>query len=349
MSTQKSLDELDLSTDLLKSTASTDPVVRAKAITEFFSAVQLPIRQAIFDGDNTSGIFNTTTLPPGVSPEIPVDTIAPGTEGDYRAFTNPGKGYIPAVMTSGDKFTLQTISDANAVEWDLEHARNARWDVISRYMEALTAGFVKKQNDNCWHTILAAAADRGLVIYDAAAPVGQFSKRLFSQARCAFARNAGGNTTSLKRGRMTDVWLSCEGIEEVLNWNLQDIPDSVRSQMYSMSGNDNTTIQVLKVTLHEMLELGPGQEYQDYYLNTLGGDLVPVIGSTHTAADVELAIALDLATRDSFIMLETQPLQLFQDGAEGSALHRSQKGGAYGWRRYGVGVLDSRRLSALSY
>lgn len=343
------IESLDISTEVLKSTASADPVIRAKAITEFFTAVELPIRQAVFDGNNTGNIFNKTTLAPGVSPEIPVDIIAPGTEGDYRAFTNPGKGYIPSLMTSGDKFTLSTISDANGVEWDLEHARNARWDIISRYMEALAAGFVKKENDNCWHTLLASAADRGLVIYDAGAPVGQFSKKLFSLARCAFARNGGGNTTSMKRGRMTDVYLSCEGIEEVLNWNLDQIPDTVRAQMYSMSGNDNTSISILKVNLHEMMELGPGQEYQDYYLNNLNGDLVPIIGSTHTAADVELAVAFDLATRDSFFILETQPLQIFQDGAEGSALHRSQKGGAYGWRRYGVGVLDTRRIATLSY
>ena len=70
-----SLDNIDISTDVLKATAASDPVVRSKAITEFFTAIQLPVRQAIFDGDNTSGIFTVTTLPPGVSPEIPVDII----------------------------------------------------------------------------------------------------------------------------------------------------------------------------------------------------------------------------------------------------------------------------------
>lgn len=343
------LKTFDVSDEVLKATASSDPVSRAKAITEFFTAVQLPVRQAIFDGDNTTGIFTVTTLPPGVSPEIPTDVIAPGQEGDYRAFTNPGKGYIPAVMSSGKKFTLDTIGDANAVEWDLVHVRNVRWDIISRYMEALVAGFVKKQNDNCWHTLLAAVADRGLTVYDAGAEVGQFTKKLFSLARCAMLRNGGGNTTSMKKSRMTDIYMSCEGIEEILNWNLDQVPDSVRAQLYSMSGDDNTTLDILKVKLHEMREFGVDQEYQDYYVNTLGGDLVPIIGSTHTAADIEIAVALDLATRDSFVLLETQPLELFQDGAEGSTLHRSQKGGAYGWREYGCGVLDSRRVEALSF
>lgn len=345
----KQLEKVDISTEVLKATASSDPIVRANAITQFLTALQLPVRQAVFDGDITGGIFSVETLEPGMSPEVPVDVITPGTEGDYRAFTNPGKGYIPAVMGGGDKFTLATIKNVNAVEWDIDYARNARWDVIRRYMEALIAGFIKKRNDDCWHTLLAAMADRGLTVYDAGATVGQFTKKLFSLARCNMARNAGGNSATIKRGRMTDVWLSCEGIEEILNWNLNQIPDTVRAQMYSMSGGDNTTLDILKVKLHEMLELGVNQEYQNYYVNTLGGALVPVVGSTHTVADVELAVALDLVNRDSFVMLVTQMLELYQDGVVGSTLHRSQKGGAYGWEGYGVGVLDSRRIMALSY
>jgi hypothetical protein len=344
-----SLDNIDISTEVLKATADIDPVVRAKALTDFFTAVQLPVRQAVMDGDNLAGIFNVITLAPGTSPEIPTDVITPGREGEFRAFTNPGKGYIPAVMGGGDKFTLATISNANAVEWDLEHARTARWDIVSRYMDLLVSGFVKKRNDDGWHTILAAAADRGLTVYDAGANVGQFTKKLFSLARAAMARNAGGNQSSINRGRMTDIYLSVEGIEEILNWNLDQIPDGVREQLYSMSGGENTTLDILKVRLHEMYEFGVGQEYQEYYTDVLGGDLVPVIGSTHTVEDIELAIALDLANRDSFVMLIVQELQLFEDQGAGGTLHRSQKSGVYGWERYGIGVLDNRRVLALSY
>lgn len=336
---------------MLRATASDDPVMRTEAVTQLFSLFQMPTRKAVFDGDVTGNIFSRETLPPGVSPEIPTDIITPGTENDFRAFTNPGKGYLPSVMASGDKFTLATIRDANAVEWDLEHAENARWPIIQRYMEAFSAGFVKKQNDNCFHTLLAAMADRGITIYDAAAPSKVFTKKLFSLLRCAFARNSGGNSTSISRGKWTDAYISCEGIESILNWNLNDIPDSVRASMYSMSGGDNTTINILGVTIHEMLELGAGQEYQDYYINNIGANLTPVLAGppAHAAADTELGIALDLKNRDSFFMLEVKPLTVFQAGGEGSELHRAQKGGAYGWRRYGVGVLDTRRIMPISY
>lgn len=328
----------------LRATASVDPIVRSKAVTQFLNAIGLPVRQGVMDGDNLGGIFSTEVLPPGVSAEYPVDFVTPGSEGEFRAFTNPGKGRIPGLVVSGDKLTLPDIGNALRVEYDINYARNARWNIISRLTEVFMAGFVKKRNDDGWHTLLVAAADRGVTVFDIAANQGQFSKKLFSLTKCSMARNSGGNQSSMKKGRLTDIYLSCEGIEEILNWNLDQVPDSVRAQLYSMSGGDNTTLDILGVRLHEMYELGEDQEYQDYYVNRLGGDLVPS-GSGHGHADVELAIALDLVNRDSFVMAFTQALEVFED----PALHAQQKGGFYGWERYAVGVLDSRRILPLSY
>lgn len=323
--------------DFLRSTASAEPTQRSTALTQFLGTLGPVIRQGAMDGDNVAGIFSMVTLPPGVSPEFPVDFITPGSEGEFRAFTNPGKGKPPALVVSGDKITLADKGNILRVEYDLQYARNARWDVVGRLVEAHMAGFVKTRNDDCWHTILASVADRGVVVYDSAATQGVFTKKLFSLARCSMARNSGGNASSIKKGRLTDVYLSCEGIEEILNWNLDQVPESVRSQLYSMSGGDNTTLDILKVRLHEMYELGTNQEYQSYYLNRLGGQLA--------TSDDELAIGLDLVNRDSFIFAVTQPLEVFED----PALHASQKGGFYGWERYAVGALDSRRNFAMSY
>lgn len=342
MSIFKSLS--DNAASLVKATASTDGVERAKAVTEFFSAIELPIRQGIMDGDNTSNICNVSVLAPGVTPEFPVDPIRPGTEDEFRAFTNPGRGRIPQHTVTGDTIVLPTIGNANAVDWHLKFARNARWDVISRLVEGMMGGIVKKRNDDVWHTILAAIADRGMVVYDAGASVGQFTKILFSLVRCAMARNSGGNASSIKRGRVTDIYLSCEGFEEILNWTLDQVPDSVRAQLYSMSSGDNTVADILGVRMHQMYELGVGQEYQLYYTSTLGGQLAPS-GGSHGHNDVELAVGLDLTNRDSFIMAITQQLEIFED----PNLHRSQKGGFYCWEEYGVAALDNRRGIALSF
>ena len=115
--------------ELLKSTASADAVVRTKALTQILTAVSTPVREGIFDGDTTAGVFNTEVLPPGVSAEYPIDFVSPGSEGEFRAFTNPGKGKPPALVVSGDKLVLASTKDIFRVEYDLSYARNARWNI----------------------------------------------------------------------------------------------------------------------------------------------------------------------------------------------------------------------------
>ena len=55
-------------------------------------------------------------------------------------------------------------------------------------------------NDDGWHTLLVAGVDRNVLVYDADAADGQFTKRLISLMKTVMRRNAGGNTGSLKRG-----------------------------------------------------------------------------------------------------------------------------------------------------
>lgn len=328
---------------LLRATASASPVERSTALTQLLTAITTPVREGIFDGDTTAGIFNTETLPPGVSAEYPIDFVSPGSEGEFRAFTNPGKGKPPALVVSGDKLVLASTKDIFRVEYDLSYARNARWNVIARLTEAFMAGFVKKHNDDCWHTILYAVADRDVTVFDIAATQGKFTRQLFSNLRCSMARNSGGNAMSVKRGRATDAYVSCEGIESILSWNLDQVPDTVRASLYSMAGEDNMVINILGTKIHQMYELGAGQEYQDYYL-TVGGALTPS-GSGHAAIDLELGVVLDLTNRDSFVMAINQPFEMFED----NTLHPQQKGGFYGWREKSIGVLDSRRLCAITW
>ena len=329
--------------ELLKSTASADPVTRSTALTQILSAVQTPVREGIFDGDTTAGIFNTEVLPPGVSAEYPVDFVSPGSEGEFRAFTNPGKGKPPALVVSGDKLVLASTKDIFRVEYDLSYARNARWPIVARLTEAFMAGFVKKHNDDCFHTILYAMKDRDVTVFDIAAGTNQFTRKLFSNLRCSMARNSGGNAMSIKRGRATDAYVSCEGIESILAWNLDQVPDSVRASMYSMAAGDNMVINILGTSVHQMYELGAGQEYQTYY-TSVGGELTPS-GSGHAATDTELGIVLDLTNRDSFVLAINQPFEMFED----PTLHPQQKGGFYGWREKSIGVLDSRRLCAITW
>ena len=95
---------------------------------------------------------------------------------------------------------------------------------------------------------------------------------------------------------------------------------------------DGTLNRVFGINLHDLDELGEGQQYQLFYSNVLSASL--------PATDVELVVGLDLTKRDSFIMPVRQEVQIFED----DTLHRQKRAGFYGWAEQGFAVLDNRRV-----
>ena len=188
-------------------------------------------------------------------------------------------------------------------------------------------------NDDGWHTLLAAGVDRNILVYDADASAGQFTKRLISLMKTVMRRNGGGNTGSLNRGRLTDAYLSPEALEDIRNWGIDQVDEVTRREIY-LAGDDGAAItRVFGVNLHDMDEIGESQEYQVFFTDQLGGSLGP-------SSDVELVVGLDLSANDSFIMPIKQDIQIFED----DSLHRQQRAGFYGWAELGFAVLDNRRI-----
>lgn len=300
-------------------------------------ALTLPIREAILTGDiiGTFPIFQTMVLEPEAAPEFPLDLLVPGRETDFVAYTNTGHGYIPQRQIEGDYVMVPTYQIANAIDWLLKHARLGRIDIVLRAMQIYAAGFTKKINDDGWHTIITAASDRNIMVYDADASAGAFTKRLVSLAKVVMRRNGGGNSTSLNRGQLTDIFISPEGIEDIRNWGVDQIDEVTRREIFL--GEDGSVPKIFGVRLHALDEFGVGQEYQLYFET--------VLGATVQTSDTELAIGLDLSKSDSFVMPIKQELVTFED----DTLHRYQKAGVYGWQEYGVAVLDNRRVMCLSY
>jgi hypothetical protein len=203
-------------------------------------------------------------------------------------------------------------------------------------MQVLEAGFVKKINDDGWHTILAAAVDRNILVYDGDAAAGQFTKRLISLCKTVMRRNGGGNTVTAT-GRLTVLCLSPEALEDIRNWGIDQLDEVSRREVYQ-SENDGTPLtRIFGVNLTDLFELGDSQEYQNFFINDLGGSL----GS----GKVELVVGLDLNARDSFVMPVRREVEIFED----EALHRNQRQGYYGWAEVGFGVLDNRRVLAASF
>ena len=225
---------------------------------------------------------------------------------------------------------VPTYDIGASIDYLLKYARDARWDVVGRAMEVMEGQFVKKMNDDGWHTLLAAGVDRNIVVFDSDANSGLFTKRLVSLMKTVMRRNGGGNSASNNRGMLTDLYVSPEAMEDIRSWGLDQIDETTRREIYIAA--DGTLNRVFGINLHDRDELGEGQEYQLFYTDVLSGTL--------PSGHVELVVGLDLRKSDAFIMPVRQEVQIFED----DTLHRQKRAGFYGWAEQGFAVLDNRRV-----
>jgi len=321
---------------LLRMAGASDPRESERGMKALAAALIEPLRSVPLAGDILGGIFVEEPLGPGATAEYPLDFYQPGREGDYIAYTIPSEGAIPCRSITSDKVTVPTYSVANAIDWPLKYSRDARWPVVSKALALLEAGVAQKLNTDGWRTLIAAGAGRGVLIYDANAAAGQFTKRLVSLMKTQMRRLAGGNSTSIKRGRLSDLFLSPEALEDIREWGSDTTEDNIdpltMREIFTADGENEVLSSIYGVKLHTLDELGEGQEFQNFFDITLGGSM----GS----GDKEICIGLDLTNRDSFVMPIREPLSVFDD----PRLHRQQRAGFYAWAEIGFAVLDDRRV-----
>lgn len=323
----------DAAIAMLRATAAVDPATAFAAQKAFAAALQEPLRKGIFDEDNlvagAGKIFQPHTLAPGAQANYQLDFVRPGTEDlDFTAITMPKQGSVPTRHVEGDELWVPTFTIANGISWSLNYARDARWDIVARALEVLRAGFVRKINEDGWHTILAAADARGLVTNDTGAGVGQFTKELVSKMKTAMTRNAGGNGQA---GVLTDLFTSMEAVEDIRAWDISEIDDVTRREILQSAGTN--MMKLYGVLIHAMTEFGVGQEYQNYIVNVLGR-AVP-------ANEAQFVVGLDKSTNDSFVMPVRAELEVYDN----PLLHLQRKAGVYAWQEHGFAILDSRRVS----
>jgi hypothetical protein len=331
------------SVQMLRATASANESERIAAQRAFAAELNWPLRQGVFDRDNLGEIFERQVLAPGAQANYPLDPIKPGEEENYIAFTMPKQGRVPERHIEGDELWVPTYRIANAIDWDIRYAEEARFDVIARAIRVYEAGFVRKINSDGWRTILAAADGRGLVVsaagaapFTGASPVpvpspGQFTKELISRMKTAMTRGAGGNGNA---GRLTDVYLSMEAMEDIRAWDVDEIDDFTRREIFV--SRDMGLASIYGIVLHEMTEFGEEQEYERF----LTDDLARPHSVVASATLREYCIGLDLSTQDSFVSPVRKELETFED----PALYRQQRAGIFGWLELGFAALDSRRV-----
>lgn len=294
-------------------------------------AMETPLRQGVFSGNILDGIFSPKDFTDGRPIEFPLDIFAPGSERDHVAYVIPKQGYIPSKNVEGGYVTVPTYRIGSSIGTFLQFVEYANWDIIGRMSEILEAGFVKKMNDDGYHTLLAAGVDRNINVYDSDAPAGTFTKRLISLMKSIMRRNGGGNSTSMNRRNLTDVYGSVEMVEDIRNWNVDQVdPFTRRDIMVSADGNGLT--RIYDVNLHVFDELGVGQEYQLFFANDLAG--------TMGASDEEIIIGLDRGPTSAFLMPVRKPVEIFED----VSVHRSQRVEWYGWSSLGFCCLENRNI-----
>ena len=323
-------EERNAITALLKECGSSKKEVALAAQRAVAQELEVPLRKGVLTGNIIGNIYEQTDFDINARIEYPIDLFRPDNDGEFTAYVIPNQGAIPQRHVEGDYVTVPTFDIGAGIDFLLRYAKEARFDVIGRALEVLEAGFTKKMNDDGWHTLLAAAVDRNILVNDTNAVAGELTKRLVSLMKLVMRRNAGGNSTSLNRGRLTHLFLSPEALEDMRNWDLSEIDDVTRREIWL--AEDGGFSKVFGVNLVDLDELGEGQEYQDFFADTLGGSVA--------ANDVEVLVGLDLSRRDSFVMPIREPLQIFED----DTLHRQRRMGMYGWMSLGFAVLDNRRV-----
>lgn len=315
---------------LLAKAGSGYEVEAGQALHAVAKVFEQPMREGLFAGDIVSDLFTMPDFTDGQPVEFELDPVAPGTQKEYMAFTVPAHGYIPQFTLEGDYATVPTYRISAAVDWLLRYSLNSRWDVAARAMRAFEAMITKKRNDDGFHVLITAAADRNIIVYDSDAGNGQFSKRLVSLGKTVMRRQGGGNSSTINRSRMTDIYFSPESLEDIRNWGVDILDPVTRQKVYASPDNGADVHNIFDVNLHDIDELGEGQEYQNFYINQLGGTL--------PGSKLEIAIGVDKGKPDTLIMPVREQLQIFED----AALHRLQKSGIYGWMEIGAACLDNR-------
>jgi hypothetical protein len=328
-------EEREQITKLLRQTGSPVKEEALAAQKAFAAALTTPLRQGILVGDIISNIFTPEQFDPSALVQYPIDFYRPDNAGEFTAYVIPNQGKIPQRQVEGDYVTVPTYDIGAGIDYLLRYAREARWNIVSRALEVLEAGFTKKMNDDGWHTLLTAGFDRNIVVSDSNATSGQFTKRLISLMKLVMRRNAGGNSASANRGQLTHMFVSPEAMEDIRNWGYDQVDDTTRREIFTAA--DGGFSNIYGVNLVDLNELGEAQEYQDYYQN------VTAVGASNNgmaSGDVELVVGLDLSKKDSFVMPIREPLQVFED----EALHRERRSGFYAWASLGFGVLNNQRV-----
>lgn len=316
--------------------ASSDENVAYAYQRKIAKALELPLKDEVKEGLLVEEIFERMDVPNYLGSSIPFPTALFNFQDgvNYKAFAVPKCGFVPYNTLEGDEVRVPFYEIANGLDTCLEYIEQGRWDVVADIYAGIRAGFYQKMNDDGFHAILSAADSRDIVVQDSAATAGVFTKKLISDLGIRMIREGGGNTGSVNRFQLTDMFVSPEALGQMYNWDEAELDPVTRREMNSKSMYDG--VMLFNIRIRPLEEFGVAKEYQTYITGTLGRAL--------TGGDTEYVLGMDLSKRNrGLVMPVKKDLELFED----QNLHRANKWGIYGRMNLGFAQLDPR-LSMLA-
>lgn len=324
--------------NLLKRAGDDNIAVATQGRHELAKALELPLRQGVLKGDIIGDIFEEEKLQPGVSAEYPLDLLTPGTEDEYTAFTIPAQGRIGEMHVQGDYVMVPTFEVGSSIDFATKYARDARWNVLGRAMQVLEGSVVRKKNDDGWHTLISGGYQRFLNVYDDKVAPAFFSKRLVELMKTVMRRQAGGNSTSVNRGRLDRLYVSPEALGDIRTWDVTQVDPYTRRELYI--ADDLDRMDIFGVELRAIDELGVGQLYEQYWETTLGATLptYSLAGASYTKQ--EIVIGLDMSHDGVFMNPVRQEFTINED----PTFARQRRISMWGFAEWGWLLSDGRRV-----
>lgn len=330
--------------ELLKRAGDNDLAVRAQGVHELSRALELPMRQGVLKGDIVMDIFDTDKLEAGVAAEYPLDFLTPGTEDEYTAYTIPAQGRIPEMHVQGDYVMVPTFEVGGSIDLATKYARDARWGVVARAMQVLEGMITRKRNADGFHTLISGAYGRFLNVYDDKVQPGFFSKRVVELGKTVMRRQAGGNSSSVNRGRLDRIYTSPEALGDIRSWDTTQVDPYTRRELYV--ADDMDRINIFGVDIRAIDEFGVGQEFEQYWETTLGAALPTynLSGTSTSYTKVEIMLGLDLSHDGVFVHPVREEWKIQED----PMFARQRRLSWWGYEESGWMLGDSRRVITLS-
>jgi hypothetical protein len=319
----------DKEVGLLKACASANEGEARTAQADLTQAVAEDFyKEGYLDGDIVSDVYTPVQLDEDASAEFILDLVTPGTEHDYIAFFLADTGHVPERSVSMNKLQVPTLSVGGSVNCPLKFLRQKRVDILGRMREVLEAQFTLRDNLDGWSVILKAGSGKSTVTGTVTA--GVFDFPLMRAMKLSMRRTGGGNSTSVNRHRLTDLYLSPEGAEDVRQMTVDKADDFTRRQIAELNDMDGFSWQGVK--WHVVDEFGEGQMFQKVWTVALG--------KTMTGSNREICVGLNLSPngKRNIVNPRKRGLEMYAD----DQLHRRQEFGWYAWKERGWAVLTDK-------